>query len=634
MNATPFRVLYTGVTVWAAVAIFIYLFQLLAHRQPFPSVPHTLLLLFLLTFPRLLCLNTFLHRGLAHAAFTPTAAALEPVMVALSSLSILPYSPRTWAQRHLHYHTRHPHIQHVSSELVSPATVDGVEPAKAETAEHIAARVIAPVEYRPSLWKTTRLVHALWRYEDLWQPVPEEGSSSSGGSVVEKAAPILYHLIVAAMFNALAFVVLLRAHSHLHTALALYYAASLLAVSQLYLWMSSAVLLNHSLAFPLLGYQLHLNPHHNNLLVALLTAGGGYLNTHHAEPSHPFHTLLPYELDPSSLLIRLLALCRLVTLSAAADESDEEPAAFPATAVLTGRVTHTRMWPFHHRFEYGVSFVRLELSPLTPLALDAYPLYSSRGRRWYLGVGVNPRKYLSAEQVLKLCADEGVASERLTAEAGARVLLITCPSYLGFAMNPISYYTVYVAPTAASPSANVDGELGEFVALVSEVHNTPWNQRCHYVHPVRREAAAGEFEGWLHDTKSKKMHVSPFMSMHYTYALHYTLPQLGRWEVRWTMEHEPEAEAAGQAPNTVALSARHPVQPSKGAKSDVERRHFKALLWLEGAPISQRVALRNMVKYPFQSIAVVWGIYFQAAVLFVRKHAVFYSHPDPNTRLY
>ena len=631
MKTTPFRIVYIGTTVWAAIAILIYLFQLLAHRQPFPSVLHTLWLLSLLTFPRLLCLNVFLHRGLAHDAFQATSSLFQHITVILASLSLLPYSPHTWAQRHLHYHTRHPHIQHVPSEAVSAAVLDGVEkqPDDDEIAEHAAARVIAPVEYRPSMWRMTTQLHALWRYEDLWQPVPEEGSHSRSASA-EKLAAQHYHVVVAAVFNVLAFFVLMRVHSQLHTAMVLYYVPSLLAVSQLYLWMASAALLNHSLAFPLLGYQLYLNPHHNNLLVSLLTAGGGYLNNHHAQPSHPFHTVLPYELDLSAILIRLLSYCRLITLTPSA--VPPKPVAFPTTAVLTGRVSHTRMWPFYHRFEYSVSFMRVELSPLTPLALDAYPLYSSRGRRWWLGVGINPRAYLAADQVLRLCAEEGVAKERLTAEAGARVVLVTCPSYLGYAMNPISYYVVYSRPVAGSPPANVDPQLGELVALVSEVHNTPWGQRCHYVHAAQREQKAGECEGWLCDVKDKKMHVSPFMSMHYTYTLHYTLPTLHRWDIRWTMQHTPQPEAP--QPSTMALSSRNPIQPNDGIKTDVEKRHFKAVMWLEGTAMGQWVALRNVVLYPLQSVRVVWGIYWQAAVLFVRKHAVFYSHPDPNTRLY
>ena len=121
MRAGPFRILYWFVTVFAIVAILIYLFQLLAHRQPFPSIPHTLTLLFLLTFPRLLCLNVFLHRGLAHDALQPNSALFRHIITTLSSLSLLPYSAETWAERHLHYHTRHPHILHLKSEAVSPA---------------------------------------------------------------------------------------------------------------------------------------------------------------------------------------------------------------------------------------------------------------------------------------------------------------------------------------------------------------------------------------------------------------------------------------------------------------------------------------------------------------------------------
>lgn len=49
---------------------------------------------------------------------------------------------------------------------------------------------------------------------------------------------------------------------------------------------------------------------------------------------------------------------------------------------------------------------------------------------------------------------------------------------------------------------------------------------------------------------------------------------------------------------------------------------------LRAVPITQRNLLHVTCAYPLHTFKVVLGIYWEAAVLFLRKGATFYPHPD------
>ena len=375
--------------------------------------------------------------------------------------------------------------------------------------------------------------------------------------------------------------------------------ASLLSVSQVYLWLSTAVLLDHALAFPFVGYQLHRNPHHNSLLVALATAGGGYLNAHHAALERPFHTRLPFEFDPNSALLHLLSLLGVIRLPSS---SPPAPALLPfESQLMTGMVSHTRMWPFYNRFVYPVSFVRTTLSADAGACMDAYWLFSARPqRRWWEGspaiARLRPQQYLSRRNVLQRLQDAGQSLPSDPADRGRlRVDLVTCWRYLGYAMNPISYYLCY------------DG--AQLLGMVSEVHNTPWDEVCWYPHPGRMDGR------WYVDVQDKAMHVSPFMSMSYQYRLRYTAPA-DTWTVHWTMQHTHNNKHAPHhsTVQTLALSKRPPAaQPAAGGEGGGEGgggggggrggggwrgRHFKAFLELQCRDVDAGASAAELCPVP------------------------------------
>ena len=648
MLPSPFRCLYLTASCMALLVPALYLLSS-ATSIPLSPVSTVLLLFLLLTLPRLLFLSALLHRGFAHDAFTCASPLVEQSLQLLCLLSFHPYDLATWRQRHLHFHAASATLStHAGSEL---------------KAKDVASPPPSPSAPVPPL---------LLRLFQLW--LAEDGTAVQTQQQQRKstAAGPLHHHLPAVAFNTVAFFLIhhalpLPSSSLLSSSLHLLLPLSLLCLSQLYLWLCSAFLLDHSLALPLLGYQLYLNAHYNSTLLSLLTLGGGYLNTHHAAPSSPLHTHLSplLEPDPSHLLLSLLSSTSLISLlhpplnplplpSPPSSSPSSPPSllppplSFPSNLLLTGSVSHTRMWPFYHRFVYPVTYVCLELCPLTPVMLDPFPLWSSRSpsHAWAL-CRVNPDDYLSLPALRRMLVEGGVrwmgvvgGEERGGGKEGGeglRVWVVTCGRYLGYAMNPISYYLCY------------DGEVGregrgKLVCVVSEVHNTPWGEVCHYVHAVGEVEVGAGGEVWHVDRKEKKMHVSPFMSMHYTYTLRYTTPMHDGWRVRWAMHHttlNPHTNHLHPQP-TYSLSSPHPVHPEerKGGeeegekwKDGVEHRHFKAVLELRGERMTAASMVWNLVRFPLQSMRVVWLIYWQAAVLFVRKKAVFYSHPLPVQQL-
>ena len=246
------------------------------------------------------------------------------------------------------------------------------------------------------------------------------------------------------------------------------------------------------------------------------------------------------------------------------------------SCIYEGQVRHGRRQPVEHAFRYRVFMMYLELDELDDVFEGRWfwstrrPALARFRRGDHLGDETRPLK----EEVLDLV-------ERDTGQRPAGpVRLLTNLSYFGYCFNPVSFYYCY-AP---------DGETLE--VIVAEVNNTPWGERDMYVLPVAQHTGSGPA---MRFRPSKKMHVSPFMPMNVDYD--------------WSFIDPGERLSVFMA-------------------NDIDgSRVFSASLLLERHAISARSLARVLVVYPFMTLKVLGGIYWQALRLWWKRTPL-YVHPD------
>ena len=240
--------------------------------------------------------------------------------------------------------------------------------------------------------------------------------------------------------------------------------------------------------------------------------------------------------------------------------------------LYTGTLLHARYTPQTHQFRYKVFMPFMELESLQE-ATAHLPFWSTK--RWAPARFVR-RDFLGNENI----ALSEAVRQRIYKETGDQqrgpIYLLANWRYFGYQNNPIAVYYCY------DPA----GDHLEYV--VAEVTNTPWGERYSYVLKAPAEDAplATEFD--------KALHVSPFNPMDMTY--------------RW-YSNAPGDDLQIQ----IALF-------------ENGERIFDAVLSLTGKPMTASSARRAILSYPFMTLKVLAGIYWEALRLFL-KGVSLHSHP-------
>lgn len=246
------------------------------------------------------------------------------------------------------------------------------------------------------------------------------------------------------------------------------------------------------------------------------------------------------------------------------------------SSIYEGKVRHRRFSPASHVFDYSLFMMFLDLSELAEVFKGRWlwaverPALARFRRKDYWG---DPNIPLDR-------AIRGAVKEKTGQEPSGPIRMLTHLNYFGYCYNPVTFYYCY------------DAAGSRVETIAADINNTPWNERRLYILDASMNEAREE--GKKRYRFSKDFHISPFMPMDIDYD--------------WKFEDPQDALAI------------HMENFRSGEKV------FDATLTLTRTEINGFHLARVLVSYPLITVKVVFGIYWQALWLWLKK-CPFYAHP-------
>lgn len=188
-------------------------------------------------------------------------------------------------------------------------------------------------------------------------------------------------------------------------------------------------------------------------------------------------------------------------------------------------------------------------------------------------LGFNSKNYMNSTEVRNHVSEAYGASA--TKEIN-RVFILTQLSYFGFCFNPVSFYYCF-------------GADDKLLYVVSLITNTPWGEKHINCFDFQKTNGNMQFP--------KDFHVSPFMPMEIDYS----------WKF-----NDPKANI------DILMSSQHQNEPNTFFFVDMK---------LTQKELNRKNVLLSFIQYPFMSFKTIFGIYWQAFILFL-KQIPFHTHPN------
>ena len=260
-----------------------------------------------------------------------------------------------------------------------------------------------------------------------------------------------------------------------------------------------------------------------------------------------------------------------------------------------GDMTHARIHPVSHRFNYPIYFMSVDLDHLEELA-QRVALFSYN--RFNL-LSIHDKDYLLGEGTIKeklvRCLRE---SHKSYANRITTVQLLTMPRFVNYAFNPVSFYYCY-------------DHKAQLHCIVVEVSNTFNEKHLYFLdneNQLQQAANTGKHESGaiaygktMHFQQDKAFHVSPFNNMDGDYRFHVT-DLLDAVQIHINL-HKEEAPVL-----TTSLS-------------------------VNALPFNDRSLFQGMFKIPFTATIAMPKILWQAAKLYYRKGLSIHMKPKPSSEL-
>lgn len=247
--------------------------------------------------------------------------------------------------------------------------------------------------------------------------------------------------------------------------------------------------------------------------------------------------------------------------------------------IYRGWVRHRRSQPKAHEFSYPLAMVMFDLDTMDEIFASSR-LWSKERLNF---ISFKRADYIQTqngvEQSIK-SAIQAMIKQHSGKDFEGRIMLLTHPRYLGFVMNPVSFYFCYAAD--------------ELVHIVAEINNTPWDERFSYVLSADHSVDKSGLKSFSFDF-DKHFHVSPFMPMDMQY--------------RWRFSLQPDKINI------------HMLLMQQGEKV------FDATMQGQHQPFTAKSMRTLPFAYPAQTALIAWRIYWHALLLYV-KGIRFHTHPD------
>ncbi|MFK7767098.1 MAG: DUF1365 domain-containing protein [Mariniblastus sp.] len=309
----------------------------------------------------------------------------------------------------------------------------------------------------------------------------------------------------------------------------------------------------------------------------------------------------------------------------------------PSSCIYEGLIRHRRNDPVHHEFFFRSFLLMIDLEEVETV-FDRFWLWSTK-RFAFARFQPNDhlKKHLPIADLRSRVTE--VLNENDFRQPVGPVKILTQLTYVGFAMNPVSFFYCY-DPT---------GE--RLVAVIAEVNNTPWGEQHVYflptadaaesessgakssgaksdglclddsissgldssdIEPTRSESELPQSSGiqkrntpqkpstLFADYVDKTFHVSPFMSLDMHYRMAFS---------------SPGEKLALKIEN-------HRVDPNQQRS----KRLLDVSMTMKRKALTSTNLNWMLIKYPLISFKIFAGIYWQALRLYLKK-VPFISHP-------